>query len=422
MLALDSISARHPPSETKHAAYGRHLSINSPVTFRRPQRSFDSLPVLQMKRRRIGILGYEGVADVGFVGPLQAFSNAYAQSGSSSARQCYEVISVGLTEKPFTTQAGLVLQARHTLKTVPPLDTVILPGGSGLRESAISGPIAKWISGRSASTRRIASVSTGIYGIAPTGLLDDRRVTTHWRFVRDVARRFPQLQVEENALFLQDGKFYTSAGGTAGIDLSLALIAQDFGDEVALGVARDLLVYLRRDGGQEQYAEPTDVELPGAGQLGPLARWIDAHLADDLRLENLAKRVRLGKLQFIREFKSTFGVTPALFIKTRRLNEARRRLLAGENTAHVARAVGFRSTLYFAQEFKWRFGTAPDEFQSRFRFAGSSRNSATPDLVQSRASDALTGRRWERRRLVPATAVATRGERSRRADLVLAAA
>ena len=145
---------------------------------------------------------------------------------------------------------------RNILTPTIYLDTLIVPGGRGLRSEETARQVAAWIKTHSGQIRRIASVCTGIYGLAPTGLLDGHRVTTHWQNAVDVATRFPKLQVEESALVLKDGKFYTAAGATAGIDLALFLIAEDFGRDVAVTVARQLLVYLRRDGGQEQYSEP----------------------------------------------------------------------------------------------------------------------------------------------------------------------
>src|SRR5204862_3503529 len=130
--------------------------------------------------------------------------------------------------------------------------------------------------------RRIASVCTGIYGLAQTGLLDGRHVTTHWRFTQDVAHRFPKLKMDGNALFRKDGKFYTSAGVTAGIDLALALIEEDYGPRVALAAARELVVYLKRAGGQAQYSEPLQFQLESADSFSDLAAWILGHLDCDL--------------------------------------------------------------------------------------------------------------------------------------------
>src|SRR6202011_3763539 len=165
------------------------------------------------------------------------------------------------------------------------LDTLIVPGGRGLRDAQTNVAIVKWLKAKAAQTRRIVSVCTGIYGLAPTGLLDGRRVTTHWRFAADVAAHFPKLKVDPNALFLKDGCFYTSAGITAGIDLSLALIEEDYGPSVALAVARELVVYLKRSGGQEQYSAPLQHQIRSADRFADLVGWITANLHKDLSVE-----------------------------------------------------------------------------------------------------------------------------------------
>jgi transcriptional regulator GlxA family with amidase domain len=192
----------------------------------------------------------------------------------------------------------------------------------------------------------------------------------------DVACRFPDLQVEESAIVLKDGKFYSAAGATAGIDLALFLITEDFGRQVAVTVARKLLVYMQRDGGQEQYSEPADPSVHAGGEteeistnrLGRLVGWMNKHLADDLHLEILAKRALLSKHDFIQQFTDTYGVSPGsgLFVKNLRFNEARRRLMSGEKAATVARSVGFSDPAYFIQEFRRRFGMLPADYQRRF--------------------------------------------------------
>src|SRR5262249_43541044 len=161
---------------------------------------------------------------------------------------------------------------------------------------------ANWIRAYHKNSRRIASVCTGVYGLASTGLLDGHRVTTHWQNAMDVANRFPKLRVEESAIVLKDGRFYTAAGATAGIHLPLYLSTEDFAREVAVTVARKLLCYMRRDGGQEQYSEPARAEEnvgPGArdvptNRLGKLIAWMNKHLGEDLRLDILAKRALLS--------------------------------------------------------------------------------------------------------------------------------
>jgi transcriptional regulator GlxA family with amidase domain len=253
-------------------------------------------------------------------------------------------------------------------------DTLVIPGGTGLLSDTTCAEVAGLIKCHAPHARRVASICTGIYALAATGLLNGRRVTTHWEHARKVVKRFPELKVEESALYLKDDKFYSSAGATAGIDLALALISEDFGQQVALRVARRLLVYLVRDGGQEQYSEPMpfaandpeDRARINGGRMHKLVRWIALHLGDDLKLENLAKRALMTKSDFVAQFTGTFGVPPGLFVKNLRFNEARRRLARGEKAANVASGLGFDAPEYFIQEFRRRFGALPGDYQRRF--------------------------------------------------------
>src|SRR4051812_13296388 len=182
-----------------------------------------------MKPRRIGIVGFDQVDALDLVGPAEAFATAQVNDANGNPVRAYEVVVLGLTNSHFVAESGIVFQPRATLRGAPTLDTIIIPGGAGLRRADTNRVVARWIEARAKKTRRIVSICTGIYALAATGLLDGRRATTHWRFAADVARRFPNLRVEPNALFIRDGNFYTSAGVTAGIDLALALIEEDLG-------------------------------------------------------------------------------------------------------------------------------------------------------------------------------------------------
>jgi transcriptional regulator GlxA family with amidase domain len=327
-----------------------------------------------MIKTQIGILGYDGVAAINVVGPLEAFSNALHRDVGGERSPCYEVIIIGCSADRFVTDTGVTCHARCVPANDQPFDTIIVPGGRGMRNDDVVRQVAHWITTHGRKTRRLASVCTGVYALASTGLLDGHRVTTHWQNATDVASRFPKLQVEESALVVKDGKFYSAAGATAGIDLALFLIAEDFGRDVAVAVARKLLVYLQRDGGQEQYSEPAGADMHvgpdtreiNTNRMGKLIGWITDHLNDDLRLEVLAKRTLLSKHDFIHQFTHTFGVPPGLFVKNIRFNEARRRLMSGANPTAVARSVGFADPAYFIQEFRRRFGMLPADYQHRF--------------------------------------------------------
>ena len=322
-----------------------------------------------MSRRRVGILAYDGMQALDLVGPAEAF--AAAGHGDRDVEDAsvppYEIVIIGLTGKRVVAETGLTLQADATTSTAMRLDTLIIPGGRAMREPETSQRTAAWIAGRAAGIRRIASVCTGIYGLAPTGLLDGRHVTTHWRFARDLAQRYPKLRVESNALFIKDGRFYTSAGITAGVDLALALIEEDQGPTEALAVAREFVVFLKRPGGQDQFSEPLQFQLQSADRFADLTAWMAGHLESDLSVNALAAKTFLCARQFSRVFKENYGTSPAAFVAELRLAEASRRLTSGRvSVDSVAQSVGYRSADVFRRAFERRFGVSPGSYRSRF--------------------------------------------------------
>lgn len=319
------------------------------------------------KPLRVGLLGFEGLMALDLVGPIDAFTSASAEGSNGEMVSCYEVVVIGLTGRPFTSESGVVFKPHKTIKTAPPLDTLIIPGGKGLRVPETQKKAADWISSRAPTTRRVATVCTGTFGLAATGLLDGRCVTTHWRQAEELAKRFPELKVDPNALYLKDGKFYTCAGITAGIDLSLALIEEDFGPRVALSVARELVVYLKRPGGQEQFSEHLQFQTHSSDRFADLAAWIQGHLRQDLSAEALAERAFLSARHFTRRFKEVFGTTPAAFVEDVRLREARERLTMPDQTIEsVANSVGFKSGDAFRRAFQRRYGLQPSSYRRHF--------------------------------------------------------
>jgi transcriptional regulator GlxA family with amidase domain len=322
-------------------------------------------------RRRIGLIVFPGITALDFIGPMEAFNAAKIDTAEGRKRPCYELTMIGVNRKPATSESGAVFKPHCTLESAPPLDTVLIPGGTGLRRPETTRKLTAWLMHRVHHTRRIVSVCTGIYGLAPTGLLDGRRVTTHWAHARDVAQRFPKLLVDANALFLKDGKFYTSAGITAGIDVTLALIEEDFGPGVALSVARELVVYLKRSGDQAQFSDPLRFQSRSTGGFADLTAWIRQNLGRPLPVDQLAQRVALGPRHFSRRFKATFDVSPAEFVELQRMNEARHRLtLPRTSIDSVARSVGFNSADVFRRAFERRFGVTPTAYRRQFASTG----------------------------------------------------
>lgn len=318
--------------------------------------------------RRIGFLLFDGMMALDLVGPMEAFAIANTEHSRTGGRPCYELIVIGLRRGDSTAVSGLVLKPHATLSDCPPLDTLLIPGGEGLRENpATAAQVTRWIKQRAPTTRRIAAVCTGIYGLAPTGLIDGRRVTTHWRYAGSLSQRFPALRVETDAIHAKDGKFYTSAGITAGIDLALALIEEDLGHAAALQVARELVVYMKRDGGQGQYSEPLQQQVAITDRIGELATYIDAHLAGDLSVESLAARHHLSSRQFNRRFRAAFHVSPAAYVRAMRLDRARQWLDEERcNVSRLASMVGFASDDAFRRAFEQHFGVSPHDYRRRF--------------------------------------------------------
>lgn len=311
---------------------------------------------------RIGLLGFDGVQTLDLTGPLDAFAAA-----NQAQPHAYAVLVLSPDGAPFASEAGLRIVPDAALDTAPPLDTLIVAGGEGLRRGDMAGRVAAAIAARADALRRIVSVCTGIYGLAPTGLLDGRRATTHWYHARDVAARFPAIRLDPDAIFIRDGRFYTSAGITAAIDLSLALIEEDHGAPLAVTVARELVVYLRRSGGQRQYSEPLRFQAGAGDRFADLAGWMLAHLDGDLSVEALADRVALSPRQFGRAFQASFGMTPAAYVEMLRLDAARQQLVS-TNAAikQVAAASGYASDDSFARAFDRRFGLPPSDYRRRF--------------------------------------------------------
>src|ERR1051326_8224962 len=322
-----------------------------------------------MKRLRVGLLGFNGVMALHLVGPIDAFTTAGVDEAEGQAGTLYETTIIGLNKKPFRSESGITFQPDNTIADSLVLDTVIVPGGCGLRVPETQRRVATWLKQQTDNVRRIATVCTGVYGLAAAGLLDGQQVTTHWRHAHDLARCFPQVRVDPNALYLKEGKYYTCAGITAGIDLSLALIEEDFGPRVALSVARELVVYFKRPGGQEQFSEPLKFQTQAGDRFADLAAWIQGHLQEDLSGEALAERACLSPRHFCRRFKSIFGSTPAAFVETVRLTEARERLTLPDQTIEsVAASVGFKSADAFRRAFERRFGLKPTSYRRHFSF------------------------------------------------------
>ena len=331
-----------------------------------------------VKPLSIAILGFDGVSLLDLTGPFEAFAVARTHAADGKDRSCYDARMIGVTGKTFASESGVVFKTDDTLLRAHHVDSIIVPGGVAVRAGETYRKISEWLTTHGHRFRRIISVCAGIYPLAKSGLLDGRKITTHWRFVQDVARRFPKLRVDPISPFVNDGPFYTCGGGTAAIEMALALIEKDYGLPVALSVARELVVRLRPGGDNENTVDPLQFECGPMDRLADLPAWIGSHLSDHLSVDVLANRVCLCPRHFSRLFKRFFHATPAAFVERLRLDEARRRLILPRNSVeNVACDVGFKNADSFRRAFERCHGTSPLSYKRNFKTqSGSPYNSS----------------------------------------------
>lgn len=306
------------------------------------------------KPRAIGILIFDGFQLLDAAGPIGVFE--MPMRGMTPPP--YRLAIYSLKGGPVRSSSGVEMGSA-ALPRRPTLDTLIVSGGEGTREAVNDAALMAAIRDLSARTRRTCSVCSGSFLLAAAGLLDGRRATTHWRRSEALAQRFPSIRVEADRIFVQDGKFWTSAGITAGIDLALALVEDDLGEEVARRAARELVVHQRRHGGQSQFSVMQDVKL-ASGRFDALIGWIRTNLSEALSVEQLAAQASMSPRNFARVFRTETGTTPARFVEKLRLEAARQSV---ETTAislqQIARDTGFGDPERMRTAFLRAYGQPP---------------------------------------------------------------
>ena len=313
--------------------------------------------------RRIVLLAFPGVLGLDLIGPAEVFSTAGRMRGGA-----YRVEVVG-TEATLATSSGVgLVPARGLPESLDGVDTLIVPGGTGVEAAAADGELVDWLRGAAPAARRVASVCTGALLLARAGLLDGRRATTHWAFCDRLARRHPEIEVASDPIFVRDGSVYTSAGVTAGMDLALALVEEDLGRDVALEVARWHVMFLKRPGGQSQFSAGLAGQLAEPGPVRELQEWISDNLDADLSVPALAARAHMSERNFARVFQREVGETPARYVEALRLERARAELADGARpVAQVARRCGFGTATTMRRVFERRLRTRPTDYRARFR-------------------------------------------------------
>lgn len=329
--------------------------------------------------RLICILAFDDAQLLDIAGPAQTFTTANDIAGGEARTDGppYRVVVGSQNGGLIRTSCGLPVMTEPLAaqRKDRPIDTLIVAGGIGVGAAAVDRELVDWVARQSRTARRTASVCTGAFVLAATGLLAGRAATTHWKACARLAELHPEIKVERDPIYVQDGPFWTSAGVTAGIDLVLALVEQDLGRRLAMRVAQHLVVFLKRPGGQSQFSAPLAAQSAAAAadpedRFAALHAWIAGHLADDLRVERLAQRAGMSERTFARAYAAKLGTTPAKAVEALRLEAARRAL---EDTAmpikQIAGTCGFGDEERMRRAFIRQLAVSPLDYRKRFSTA-----------------------------------------------------
>ena len=316
--------------------------------------------------RVIEVLAFPSVQLLDIAGPLQVFASANDLTAESGGTPPYAPRVVAPGGRGVMASAGLGLAAAPLPPIDAALDTLMIAGGQGVQEAAADPVLVDWVRGRAVRARRVASVCTGAFLLAASGVLDGRRAATHWSFCAELASSFPAVRVEPDPIFVRDGSVWSSAGVTAGIDLALALVEEDLGRTVALAVARYLVVFLKRPGGQAQFSAALALQA-AEDKFGALHDWIHGHLADDISLPVLARQAGMSERSFSRHYAEATGLTPGRAVERLRV-EAARCLLSESRlpVKRVSQRCGFGSEETMRRSFLRLLAATPQDYRARF--------------------------------------------------------
>ncbi|QDW39145.1 GlxA family transcriptional regulator [Bradyrhizobium sp. KBS0727] len=309
----------------------------------------------------IGILVFPDFQLLDAAGPISVFEIA---ARYATGRPSIKVVAA--TPGPVRSTSGVEMLAR-SLRPSGAITTLVIAGGEGVEAAARCARTLGFVRGLAKRGVRIASVCSGAIVLAEAGLLDGRRATTHWQRTRQFLKTYPQVKLEPDRIFTRDGNIWTSAGITAGIDLSLAMVAEDFGDEIAQQTAKQLVLYHRRSGGQSQFSSLLELKAPN-GRFGPLLAWAREHLDAPLTVEDLAEQAGMSSRHFTRAFIAETGTTPSKAVERLRIEVARQRVQSSsEAIERVAETTGFRDPERMRRAFIRAFGQPPQSLRRAAR-------------------------------------------------------
>jgi transcriptional regulator GlxA family with amidase domain len=314
---------------------------------------------------RIAILAFPRVQLLDVIGPADVFSEAARQLGDPRA---YRIQVLGTTPGELRGSSGLrLLPDACAYEFAGRIDTLLVAGSPHAEEVARDARLRQWLQRQSTSVRRIGSVCTGAFVLAAAGLLDGRTVTTHWSAADRLAAAHPEVFVEPDRIFVKDRQVYTSAGVTAGLDLALAMVEEDHGRDLSLKVARELVMFLKRPGGQSQFSTHLAAQAPEQSTIRAVQDYVLANLKSDLSVTALAARARMSERNFARIFKSETGITPAEFVDKTRIEAAMRTIeVVNLPLKRLADRLGYSSADSLRRSFVRRVGVTPAEYRARF--------------------------------------------------------
>jgi transcriptional regulator GlxA family with amidase domain len=319
-------------------------------------------------RHIIGLI-YENANSIDISGPLQVFDTAsrllMESQQTKQAAYLVETVAEYITPLPLT--GGLQAIAHYDFSTMPTPDTLIIPGGQGAPLVVQNSETITWVKQTARNTRRLASTCTGAFILAKAGLLDNREATTHWQYAHTLRKNYPAIKVNDGAIFIKDGGIYSSAGVTSGIDLALALVEEDWGQALALSVAKQIVVFFRRSGGQSQYSPLLQMQAQQESRVYTTQQWILAHLHETLPLEKVAAHAAISPRHFARLFKRDTGNTVGEFVTCARLDAARSLLTSSSlPIALISEQVGLGHSENMRRLFTQYFNTNPSQYRQHF--------------------------------------------------------
>lgn len=321
-------------------------------------------------KKKVDFILFQGALGLDITGPLEVFNTAtyVLQKATNGSNEGYDIRLLSRTSGKVRLSSGFEIYAPHDFTNTSACDTLLVPGGFGTDKAMHDPLLIEYLRSKVPETRRSVSVCSGAFILASGGLLDNRRATTHWLMTEELQKQFPRVNVVADAIYINDGSIYTSGGVTAGIDLALVLVEEDFGIAVAMEVSRYLLVYLRRSGNQSQFSSILKSQVAAAKRFGKLHDWLMTNLTTAVSVKDMADHAAMSTRNFSRVFKKSTGLSPGRYLESLRLNKAREFLSAGDDSIKdIAMICGFRREDHMRRAFLRRFNVTPSQYRLNFQ-------------------------------------------------------